>query len=104
MTGTRIRLAYIDAPEARQTCEKAGVSWACGEAATEALASIVDGQPVSCTLIATDVYARQVAECHTRVFTLGREMVRRGMAVTLDNAPHEYGEAAEIAKSMNAGL
>ncbi|MGB7369664.1 thermonuclease family protein, partial [Erythrobacter sp.] len=99
MTGTRIRLAYIDAPEARQTCDKAGVGWACGEAATETLTSILDGQQVSCTIIATDVYGRQVAQCQTRVFTLGREMVRRGMAIALDNAPHEYGEAARIAKS-----
>ncbi len=104
MTGTRIRLAHIDAPEALQTCDRAGDNWACGEDATEALTSILDGQPVSCTVINTDVYGLQVAVCQTRVFTLGREMVRRGMAVALDDAPYEYGEAAGIAQRMNYGL
>jgi endonuclease YncB( thermonuclease family) len=104
MTGTRIRLAYIDAPEAQQTCNREGADWACGAAATEALAAILDGQSVSCTVIDTDVYGRNVAQCRTRVFTLGREMVRRGMAIALENAPHEYGEASEVAQRLNYGL
>lgn len=104
MTGMRIRLAFIDAPEAQQACDTAGATWACGTAATEELASILADQHVSCAVIDTDVYGRQVAQCQTRVFDLGREMVRRGMAITLDNAPYEYGEAAQVAQRLNYGL
>ena len=97
MNGTHIRLAHIDAPEAQQTCNREGVEWACDAAATEALSSVLDGQSVSCSSIDTDIHGRQVAHCQTPVFALGREMVRRGLAITLDNAPYEYGEAAKIA-------
>lgn len=104
MTGTRIRLAYIDAPEAAQTCLKNSEIWACGADATESLTSIVGAQAISCSVIATDVYGRSVATCQTRVFDIGREMVRRGMAVASENAPHSYQEAAEIAQRIDAGL
>lgn len=104
MTGMRIGLAFVDAPEAKQTCEKGGAVWACGDEATETLASIIAGQQVTCTVIDTDVYGRQVAQCQTRVFELGQEMLRRGMAVALDNAPYEYGQATQVAQRLSYGL
>lgn len=104
MTATRIRLAFIDAPEAKQTCEKDNAIWGCGDEATATLASIVAGEQLTCTVIDTDVYGRQVAQCRTRVFDLGQEMVRRGMAIALDNAPHEYNQAVQVAKRLDYGL
>lgn len=104
MTGTRIRLAHIDAPEALQTCERDQVEWACGAEATNELASILDGEILTCAVIETDTYGRQVAQCQTTPFDLGREMVRRGMAITLDDAPFEYAEASEIAQRLSYGL
>ena len=104
MTGMRIRLAYIDAPEAVQTCDKDNEPWACGDFATAELASIIEGQSVSCTVIDRDVYRRQVATCRTRVFDVGHEMVRRGVAIALDTAPFEYNEATEVAQRLNSGL
>ncbi|MEE4209915.1 MAG: thermonuclease family protein [Parvularcula sp.] len=104
MTGMRIRLAHIDAPEAKQTCDKDGAVWVCGEEATDTLASIIAGQQVTCTVMDTDVYGRQVAQCQTRVFELGKEMARRGMAIVLDYAPYEYGQAEQIAQRLSYGL
>lgn len=104
MTGVRVRLAFVDAPEAKQTCEKDGADWACGDEATATLAAIIAGQQLTCTVIDTDVYGRQVAQCHTRVFELGQEMVRRGMAIALVNAPYEYGQAAQVAQRLSYGL
>ncbi|QIQ87965.1 thermonuclease family protein [Erythrobacter sp.] len=104
MTGTRIRLAHIDAPEAKQVCEKDEQEWACGFEATAILASLVDGQKLSCTVLEHDIYGRAVATCQTRSFNLGTEMVRRGMAVLGEDAPYDYAAALGVAKRMNWGL
>lgn len=104
MTGTRIRIAYIDAPETQQTCMKGNRLWHCGAAATSELADIIDGEAISCAIITTDKYKRKVAICRTRVFDLGKEMLRRGMAVQFGGGPAGYHKAVEIAQSMRAGL
>jgi endonuclease YncB( thermonuclease family) len=104
MTGTRIRIAHIDAPEAKQTCTKEDVEWACGTDATSELASIINGNAVACTVISVDVYGRQVATCQAGIFNIGRELVRRGMAVVTESAPYEYEQATEIAKRLRSGL
>ena len=44
------------------------------------------------------------AECATEIFSLGREMVRRGMATLSDDAPYAYAEASQIAQNMQSGL
>ncbi|MBO6767341.1 MAG: thermonuclease family protein [Erythrobacter sp.] len=104
MTGTRIRIAHIDAPEANQVCLREGEDWACGSNATAELSSIIDGQVVVCTVIDTDIYGRQVATCQAAIFNIGLELVRRGMAIAVDGAPHEYEQASGIAGQLNSGL
>lgn len=104
MTGTRIRLIGIDAPEAKQACTRAGAPWACGVEATASLTEIIQGQSVSCTAQGTDTYDRMLATCQTRMTDLGREMVRRGMAVPLGNAGPDYHDAAAVAQRLSYGL
>jgi endonuclease YncB( thermonuclease family) len=104
MTGTRIRLLGIDAPEAKQACTRNGVEWACGAEATATLTEIIGNQSLTCTAQGFDVDGRTLATCQTRMFEIGREAVRRGMAVLLDNAPDDYQEAAAVARQMNYGL
>jgi len=104
MTGTRIRLLGIDAPEAAQSCTRGGAAWACGEEATSNLEAIIASQPVSCTAQGTDAYGRILATCKTRTFDIGREMVRRGMALALDEAAPDYQEAQSLARNLGFGL
>ncbi|MFN4020283.1 MAG: thermonuclease family protein [Erythrobacter sp.] len=104
MTGTRIRLIGIDAPESAQTCTRNGQTWACGEEATQTLREIIGMAKLTCTAQGTDAYGRTLAVCETSVFDVGREMVRRGMAVTSRDAPYDYESAAEIARQMQFGL
>lgn len=104
MTGTRIRIIGIDAPESAQQCTRAGQPWACGTEATATLHALVGGAPLQCTALGNDVYGRTLATCRTAVFDLGREMVRRGMALPSDDAPPEYAAAQEIARSRSYGL
>jgi endonuclease YncB( thermonuclease family) len=104
MTGTRIRLVGIDAPESKQSCTRTGEPWTCGEEATNTLAAIVGIQSITCMAQGTDAYGRTLAICQARALDVGREMVRRGMAVLLDNAPLDYHDAADIAQRMKFGL
>ena len=48
INGQRIRLNGIDAPESRQTCVADGVTWPCGQSATDALAAFIVDSPVRC--------------------------------------------------------
>ncbi len=47
--GQRIRLHGIDAPEGRQTCRRAAVTWLCGVEAARALRLFIDGRRAGCT-------------------------------------------------------
>lgn len=104
MTGMRIRLLGIDAPEAKQTCLRDQEPWACGEDATASLASIIADEPVVCVSVATDVYGRKVARCRNRIYDLGKEQLRRGMAIVTDENLPEYAEADSVAKRMSSGV
>lgn len=104
MTGTRIRLVGIDAPESAQQCTRKGQPWHCGKEAADALGEIVDGQPLQCTALGTDIYGRTLATCTTPTFDVAREMLRRGLAVPAPDAPSDYAEAQAIAQQMQFGL
>ncbi|MCU0947272.1 MAG: thermonuclease family protein [Porphyrobacter sp.] len=104
MTGMRIRLVGIDAPESKQLCNRANAPWACGEEASVTLAQIIGGQPLQCTAQGQDSYGRTLAVCQTRTLDIGREMVRRGMAITRDNAPPNYADSLNIARQLGYGL
>ena len=104
MTGTRIRLLGIDAPESAQSCTRHGQAWACGAEATATLREIIASAPITCTALGTDVYGRTLATCETAVFDVGREMVRRGMALASADAPSDYDEATAIARQLKYGM
>jgi endonuclease YncB( thermonuclease family) len=95
LDGLRVRLAAIDAPEARQACrDRQGQSWPCGLAARAALAELVEGESVRCEARGQDRYGRTVARCLAGQKDLGAELVRRGMALShygTDYAVEEIG-------------
>jgi endonuclease YncB( thermonuclease family) len=104
MTGTVIVLAHVDTPEIRQACRKDGQDWACGAEATKNLGELVAQGPVTCAISGATVDGMALATCQTDNIDIGREMVRRGMALTLDGAPGDYVAAAGIARRMGFGL
>jgi endonuclease YncB( thermonuclease family) len=104
MTGTRIRIVGIDAPESAQSCTRDGQAWACGTEATATLREIIASAPITCTALGTDIYGRTLATCETAVFDVGREMVRRGMALASADAPSGYDEATAIARQLKYGI
>ncbi|WP_237061146.1 thermonuclease family protein [Loktanella sp. M215] len=102
---TRIRLHGIDAPEAAQTCRSAaGVTLACGAAATTALRSLIAGQPVTCAPRDTDRYGRTVARCTARGQDSGRGMVAAGMARAYQRYSTDYVADEAAAQAGGRGL
>lgn len=105
MTGTRIRLVGIDAPESAQQCRRDGATWDCGRDAAAALHEILSGGPLGCIAQGTDRYGRTLATCRNALFDLGHEMVRRGLAVPFgEDAPSEYAAARDLAQQLRFGM
>ena len=101
---TRFRLFGIDAIEARQTCERNGETWACGQDAAAALRALADGKSLNCTQRDSDPYGRVVASCTVNGRDLAEQMVRMGLAVALRDFSTAYVAAEEAAKSRSVGI
>lgn len=79
--GHEIRLKGIDAPEGRQTCQKNGASWPCGEQARASLKAMIDGSTVVCRWQERDQHQRLLAQCLVQDRDLNAAMVAEGWAV-----------------------
>ena len=67
----KLRLAGMDAPESQQVG---------GEASTETLRQLVNGQRVRVVAVARDAYGRWVSKVYVDDQDIGLEMIRRGQA------------------------
>lgn len=104
LTGMRIRLFGIDALEARQSCERGGVSWACGQEARAVLAQLIEGRSVECDVRGTDKYGRSVARCHAGNVDLAEIMVLSGFALALPQFSDAYAASEARAKKFGLGI
>lgn len=104
MTGADVRLHGIDAPEGRQTCQRDGALWACGEEAASHLRQLVEGKQVHCTARDKDRYGRMVSTCEADRVDLAGAMVRAGLAVALPKFSGEYLDAEARAKQHRIGI
>lgn len=102
---TRIRLEGIDAPESAQTCQRKWFgSWACGTAATAALASMIGDKPVTCEPRGLDKYGRTLATCFVDGRDINAEMVRRGYAWAFVKYSTSYVKEEAAAKADGLGI
>ena len=105
ISGTRIRLVNIDAPELDQTCLDAqGHDWPCGRQASAQLRSRVRGHDLKCLPKSIDKFGRTLATCSLPDGTdVNAWMVQQGWATTSGFA-NVYGAQQEEAKSAKRGL
>lgn len=105
ISGMRIRLIDIDAPELDQTCTDAqGRDWPCGRQASAQLRSRVRGHDLTCQPKSIDKYGRKLATCTLPDGTdINGWMVQQGWAVTSGFA-NVYGAQQDDAKSARRGL
>ena len=105
LDGREIRLFGIDAPEGRQTCERAdGSAWPCGREAGAVLKRLVSATAVICQGRDEDRYGRLVATCVAEETDLGAEMVRRGMAVAYRAHSTSYTDEENEARDARRGI
>ena len=104
VSGKRVRLFGIDAPESDQNCKKDDVSWACGQVATQQLAALVEGQQIECRGNGVDQYGRLLAVCTAGPEQLNQVMVEQGWAVAYRQYSDDYIGAELRAKSNHLGI
>lgn len=96
----RMRLFGIDAPELRQTCERAGRAWQCGQEAKRMLQSLVAASDTRCVGRERDRFQRLLVVCLADGVDLNRVMVRKGLAVSYG----AYGQEEAQARTEKVGL
>jgi len=104
VAGQRVRLFGIDAPEATQTCDRAGERWACGRAAANRLRGLVGGDELTCNGNEHDRYGRLVAVCTLAGTDLNRAMVADGWAVAFRRYSDAYVADETRARAARRGL
>jgi endonuclease YncB( thermonuclease family) len=106
LSGIRIRLHGIDAPESTQTCTTAAKVYRCGDRATQAMVDLVRGQTVRCDPMGMDRYGRTIAGC--KIENTGQDieawMVRQGHAVAYTRYSYEYVPDELVARVARRGL
>ena len=104
VSGKRVRLYGIDAPESEQTCQKDGANWACGQIAAQQLSALIEGQQVECRGSGVDQYGRMLAVCTAGPEQLNQAMVEQGWAVAYRQYSDDYNAAELRAKSNHLGI
>lgn len=102
--GMRIRLAAVDAPEARQSCRRDGELWPCGRRAAFALADLIGERTVTCRWRTKDRYRRPVARCAVGGTDLGGWLVENGWALAYRKYGADYVSQQETARAAHRGL
>ncbi|WP_419761317.1 thermonuclease family protein [Sinorhizobium arboris] len=108
ISGERIRLHGVDAPESWQKCEKAdGSSYRCGrEAALELDRFLAASRPTRCEVAERDRYQRLVAVCfRADGREVNRWLVESGNAVDWERySKGAYAGAQELARARGDGI
>jgi endonuclease YncB( thermonuclease family) len=107
VSGKRIRLHGIDAPESAQTCQTNGQDWPCGKYATIALERFIGRSATHCRAKDRDQYGRIVAVCLAGGPT-GRDvnaaMVRDGWALAYRRYSTDYVTQEQVAREAGSGM
>lgn len=105
ISGQRIRLEGIDAPEGSQTCARAGGgTWRCGMEASNALRKLIGRQSVRCENRGSDSYGRVLGICFVGATDINAEMVRAGFAWAFVKYSRTYVAEEADARGRGAGI
>ena len=105
VSGKRLQLHGIDAPEPGEFCEKAnGRSFDCGRIARSALLDLTAGVEVTCQTIDKPSGVTQPATCAAGGFSLNRNMIYTGWALVDRAVTTDFIEVEAEAKRQKRGL
>jgi endonuclease YncB( thermonuclease family) len=104
VSGMRVRLEGIDAPESGQACTDArGQSWPCGMKATQELRAYLGNRELSCAPEGYDRYRRVLAICSLAGSDVNAWMVRQGWALAYGYAG-TYQSQQDEARAAKRGI
>ena len=105
MSGERIRLKGIDAPETTQQCLDAEQqSYPCGQVATNALIDKIWISPLTCVGDTRDRYTRLLVTCYLDHLDVNGWLVQHGYALAYRKYSTRYVDEEEEAKALKRGL
>ena len=105
ISGERIRLEGIDAPERNQRCRDAsGKSYGCGIVSTAALRNEIGRNSITCEGTKRDRYGRFLGICYLNELDLNGWMVRNGYALAYRRYSRRYVSAEREARENGRGL
>lgn len=104
ITGRRVRLDGMDAPELHQTCDLRGTLWRCGRDATDALTRFLRGKAIRCWSNGLDRFGRVLGHCWAGTQDIGAWMVREGLAVAYTRYSMRYVAQEQAARRNRSGL
>jgi hypothetical protein len=103
VSGVKVRLKGIDAPEKRQFClDSKSQPWACGEAALAELTKKAGDRPWTCHVSGRYSFDRLLGSCRVDDEDIQRWMVRSGLALSAYS--HVYDADEKTAREERAGL
>ena len=105
ISGERIRLEGIDAPERNQRCKDAsGKSYGCGLVSTAALRNKIGRNSITCEGKKRDRYGRFLGVCYLNELDLNDWMVQNGYALAYRRYSRRYVSAEQEARENSRGL
>lgn len=105
ISGERIRLEGIDAPETNQRCRDAtGKSYSCGLVATAALKNKIGRASITCEGATRDRYGRLLGICYLDKLDLNGWMVKNGHALAYRRYSKRYIPTEKEARETGRGL
>ena len=105
ISGERIRLEGIDAPEWNQRCKDAsGKGYDCGIVSTAALRTKIGRNSITCEGTKRDRYGRFLGICYLNELDLNGWMVRNGYALAYARYSGRYVSTEQEARENSRGL
>ena len=105
ISGERIRLEGIDAPESAQMCaDGEGRPYPCGREATAALRALLGAQDIRCETQGRDRYGRWIAFCYLGARDVNAWLVEQGHAVAYRKHSDYYVPEEIAAREARRGV
>jgi endonuclease YncB( thermonuclease family) len=105
ISGIKVRLEGIDAPETDQVClDDKSQPRECGKGVRYQLIQKSAGRSWTCHVSGQDIYRRSLASCYIDGEDIQRWMVRSGYALSFKRYSHTYDADEAAAREAHAGL
>lgn len=105
LNSEKIRFYGIDTPEKKQKCkDRNGLSYPCGEFATNELKKIISSGQLFCKKRATDRYGRSISICYVNGVDINSLMVKNGWALAYRKYSRDYIDEEKEAKVKKMGM